>query len=393
MADLKVSQLADIGTPVENEDYILVLDVSASDLARALISQIKAPDDDFYNNVAEVSEVQDADYIMVYDVSAGAYRKAALSVFTADPPEAFYGYFWGGYSTGGSLAVTDKFGFVAETAEAKGNISIARRGCHAICYADGQIGYIGGGLTSGSALSVTKTVDKYNFGSDTSAASDAAALLKVRAHQSKGGDGSEKALWLGGWDGGFYLTEAESLDMQTDATALSAGAELTVARGGMASLTDLNDTEIFSFGGINSSPTYFANADKTDLTTETTGAAGGAFLTSARNKPVGVGNGDTKGFILAGTLSSGSESDIVDTMTFATELVAVSTGTVNTARRGSASATQGGTCGYISSGYDGSNYIADTEKITYTTEVVSAVATGDLTATREELAGNSTLAY
>ena len=203
-------------------------------------------------------------------------------------------------------------------------------------------------------------------------------------------NGGERKVGKGFFSGGFagtYSAVADRTTYATEVTAAVSGANLSLARYGLAAAG--NASKGFFSGGFTG--TYSAVADRTTYATEVTAAVSGANLSLARYGPAAAGNA-TKGFFSGGT--TGAVSVVADRTTYATEVTAAVSGANLSLARHGLGAAGNATKGFFSGGSTGSDSVV-ADRTTYATETTVAVSGANLSVAREFLAaaGNATKGF
>lgn len=383
MENKRLSELASMGTPDFNNDYVLIVDVSGSQLAKALMKYLKAPDDDFYNTLSEATQSTNYDHILIWDGSFGQYRKAALGVFTAPETTALKGFFLGGRNAGGTpVATTDKFNITSETASAvaAANLSMIRYGLSSITWENAAVAYHFGGTSTTDYSGVVYNTDKTQLASEITVTYAVAYLYQGRYMHASGGNGVSHGYIAGGNRGGYPYNDTERFYFFTEVCTRTTSAFLTSARQGLG-WSNYQYYQSYFLGG--STPTYQTSCDKIVYSTDTTASVGGGILSQARDQMCCCGDNVSKGYFLGGY--TGANVTTCDKLTYATETtVNVPGAPLVTARRGMAGISQGSTYGYFSGGFD-SAVSAVTERLVMATDTVAVVAGGSITAARQNL--------
>jgi len=388
MANRRISDLTEIGSPDKANDYVMVMDVSETQLKKCLISSITAPDDDFYNNTTTVMQTTNADLLLIFDVSAGQYRKVSLGAFTAPELTALEAFFFGGQIGGGTYVVTaDKFSIPSETASAKASadLSLARMNSASFTWENAEISYIVGGY-AGAALGLN---DKFSFGTEITSNLVAGLLYHPRYLANAGGDGHTKAFVIAGARP-YAETEAEQFTFSGETFSLQASADMSQAKMGFAWVNYAAYSGYF-LGGASAGPSYLSGCEKLTYTTDTMAIQSSADLTQARYQMSTNSTGDDNGYILGGY--SGTAVNTAEKLVFATEITSVvASANLVTARYSMAGVSQGATYGYHTGGFD-TGVSSVTERLVVATDTTAVLAGGSITSARQGLTGSSSLHF
>ena len=223
------------------------------------------------------------------------------------------GYFAGGNS-GNFVATADKITYAGDTtaAQTTANLSQARYGL-AGCSGEGTKGYFAGGNTGNYAA----TADKLTYSNDTTAAQTTANLSQGKGRLAGCSGDSTKGYFAGGLTGaGVNVATADKLTYSTDTTIAQTTADLSQARYGLGSISELSTKGYFA-GGINVSD-YITTADKLTYATDTTNAQTSANLSQARAYLAGVDGGSSPVFaynqiVISGKLTTTAANKVNST--------------------------------------------------------------------------------
>ena len=223
------------------------------------------------------------------------------------------GYFAGGNS-GAFVTTADKITYAGDTtaAQTTANLSQARDSL-AGCSGDSTKGYFAGGNTGNYAA----TADKLTYSNDTTAAQTTANLSQGKGRLAGCSGDSTKGYFAGGLTGaGVDVATADKLTYSTDTTIAQTTADLSQARYGLGSISELSTKGYFA-GGINVSD-YITTADKLTYATDTTTAQTSANLSQARAYLAGVDGGSSPVFaynqiVISGKLTTTAANKVNST--------------------------------------------------------------------------------
>jgi hypothetical protein len=251
-------------------------------------------------------------------------------------------------------------------------------------------GYFGGG---DSALS---TMDKITYATDTTAFTPSANLSSGR--RSLAATGNSTAGYFGGGADAFgpiSVSRMDKVTYATDTTAFTPGANLSASRYRLAATG--NSTNGYFGGGRPGSPSTasVSTMDKVTYSTDTRAFTPGANLSVARHGVAATGNSDA-GYFGGGDTASPSPAvrrSTMDKLTYATDTTVFTPGANLSAARYILAATGNSTAGYFGGGFDGLTSRMD--KVTYATDTTAFTPGANLSASRFELAatGSSTAGY
>jgi hypothetical protein len=228
-----------------------------------------------------------------------------------------YGYIMGGTS-GARVATTDRitFGISVTAASTISNLSAARQQLGGV--SDGSVyGYAMGGSTGTNVA----TTDRITFGTSATAASTVSNLSTIRVDAAGVSDGSVYGYAMGGYSGGAaYLSITDRITFGTSATAASTVSNLSLARVGVAGVSD-NAVYGYALGG--NSSTSVATADRITFGTSVTAASTASNLSAIRTLAAGVSDGAFYGYVMGG--ANGASVAIIDRIIFSTSATAAST--------------------------------------------------------------------
>ena len=229
------------------------------------------------------------------------------------------GYVSGG-NTGAISDKTSKFVFSTEVCSAAttANLSIVRTELAGLSERSTKCYFSGG--DSGGAVYQVRT-DKITFSNDTGASTTTANLSQARTALAGANGGSSKGYFAGGQTGMVVkAATADKLTFSTDVTGASTSSNLTAARYWLAALSEGTTKCYFSGGHTGSAGIgQTVTTDKVTFSTDVTGAATTANLTSARSRLAGIGSYE-KGFFCYGHSEPFSQPvDVTDKITFSSD--------------------------------------------------------------------------
>lgn len=144
-------------------------------------------------------------------------------------------------------------------------------------------GYVGGGFTIPTPLTVTNVIERLTYATETTTA------LGVTFSTTRAGGGAAGNALKGFFSGGyFYIVTADRLTYGTEVTAAISGANLSQAR---RYVTATGNAIKGFFSGGYTSTAVVATADRTTYSTETTAAVSGANLSVGRYGVSAAGTG------------------------------------------------------------------------------------------------------
>jgi hypothetical protein len=252
-----------------------------------------------------------------------------------------------GYVTGGTtnisttvdLATADKTTFSTGTtaAVASANLSQPRQELCGLSERSTKAYFGGGGHYVGGILTAVATADKLTFSGDTTSAVGSANLSAARKFPAGMSEGTSKGYWAGGFTAAAtaVVTTVEKLIFSSDTAAVQASAALTVARFGIFAGSDGMSNGYWA-GGQNGGP--LSTIDKTVFATDTTLALAATIF---RNEGSSGSDGN-KLFIMSGSISDPSGQKL----TFATDVISA----VGTGGAGNLSVARQSCCGFSTVG-------------------------------------------
>ena len=248
-------------------------------------------------------------------------------------------------------------------------------------------GYFGGGSPGPGDMS---TVDKTTFTSDTTARVPGANLTLARYGLAATGSQTH-----GYFSGGRLnpITTVDKIDYSTDTTAAAPGANLNTARYYHSAIGN-KDAGYFAGG----SPGGKTTIEKTTYSTDTTATLpSSANFSHSPNIYMGaVGNKDA-GYFAGGYETSETNYSTVHRITYSNDTTAnVFSGSNLSSNRRYLQGSGNSTDGYFTGGTPGPfNYVTIVDKITYSSETTARVPTANLSETRyiHAATGNSSNGY
>ena len=183
-------------------------------------------------------------------------------------------------------------------------------------------GYFGGGIDYSPATARRSTMDKVTYSNDTTAQIPGASLSGVRYFLAA--TGNSTAGYFGGGNiapgAGFATATMDKVTYSSDTTAAVPGANLSVARYGLAA-TGNSDAGYFGGGQPSSAPSgRISTMDKVTYSNDTTAAVPGAPLSDVRFQLAATGS-STAGYFGGGFSNSGAVS-IMDKVTYSSDTTA-----------------------------------------------------------------------
>ena len=192
-----------------------------------------------------------------------------------------------------------------------------------------------------------------------------------------------------GWFGGGYTTTYSStvdkIIFATDTNTASVRGSLSIARYGLAAVSD-NLANGWFGGGYNTTTTYVSTVDKIVFATDTNIAIVRGPLSIARNFLAAVSDGSANGWFGGGDTTTGVST--VDKIIFATDTNTASVrGSLSIARYGLAAVSDNLANGWFGGGYNTTTtYVSTVDKIVFATDTNIAIVRGPLSIARYALA-------
>ena len=300
---------------------------------------------------------------------------------------------------GGSVNLTSGIitsGYIGNNAVTSGNIASGQIGQYHIkdfnlgtltTTRGGNQGYFAGGNSGNYAA----TTDKITYINDTTSAQTTANLSLARDGLAGVSQGTTKGYFAGGFAATGRTATTDKTIYSNDVTAAQTTANLSQARQGVFGCSGEGIKGYFA-GGF--STNFSSLTDKITYSTDTTAAQTTANLSQARTDSAGVSDGYTKGYFVAGLSFGNLVSDVADKITYSTDTTAAqTTANVSQARTGLAGVSENSTKGYFLGGTTNPSSTGSTvltaDKITYSTDTTTAQTTANLSQARYGLAGVS----
>ena len=244
-------------------------------------------------------------------------------------------------------------------------------------------GYFAGGL------GVT-TADQIIYSTDTTTAQTNANLSLARSGLAGVSEGSTKGYFAGGLTS-VAQTRTDKLTYSNNTTVAQTTANLSQARSGLAGCSG-EGTKGYFVGGASSTNnnSQVTTADKLTYSTDTTAAQASANLSQARYNLAGISEGTTKGYFAGGATNNAAVAT-ADKLTYSTDTtVAQTTANLSTATNAVAGCSGNSTNGYFAGGRTTSTIeVATAYKLTYSTDTTAAQTSANLSQARQFLAGVS----
>lgn len=188
----------------------------------------------------------------------------------------------------------------------------------------------------------------------------------------------------GGFVGGNYIAETDRITFSTGVTADFNSADITNAKTTMGCVSDRMVYGYFS-GGLGTSSTYFDDTDRLVLATGVAAAYATAVLTFAKESMFSLSAASQGyGYYAGGVDASNTSVDDTDRLNYSTGVISNSpTADLNAVRASGSTISNGLTAGYCFGGSNGiGNYQATCNKLTFSSGVMANFATGNLAEAR-----------
>ena len=297
---------------------------------------------------------------------------------------AVYGYQMGGLGVTNYLVTTDRITFSTGVYAASTISNISEGRMMGSGPSDASVyGYTSGGY-NGSV--VVATCDRTVFATSVTTAYATGALAAARYNHFAVSDGAVYGYVVGGYNAAF--TVLSSVERRTFSSGISAsiGATLSTARTSRLSQS-LSDGVTYGYmmGGSTTGATAAAVSTVDRLTFSTSGVAASTVsnLSVARTDTGTVSDGSVYGYTCGGYTPSITAAG--DRTTFSTSVTAALTSVnLSGVRAGYNGVSDGNVYGYLSGGdtTGSSNYVATTDRITFSTSVLAAATASNLPAVR-----------
>ena len=314
------------------------------------------------------------------------------------------GFYAGGFDSGGN-ELTDVYR-ITYSNDTTSSVTVAtlsqNRGYLSGVTGETAKGYFIGGYFAGNILG---TADKIIYSTEVVTAQTSANLTNAHYQSTGVSQGINKGFVAGGLSTGFVFSpNADKINYSNDTTNASTTANLSQARGGLASVNQysvvspllafLNDATVkltaggtkgFFAGGDTGIYNLVATADKLTYSTETTVAQTSANLSQPRRSLAGCSGEGNKGYFAGGDATTGlvKTTDIIN---YSSEITSYNSSSDLSQARNTAGITEGSTKGYFAGG---TYTVQLTDKITFSNNTTAAQTTANLSQGRVGLAGCS----
>ena len=253
-------------------------------------------------------------------LSYTVFKEAATGTLTD-------GYFGGGYTGGGFASVFTRVTYATDTAIStnKSAISQVRSGLAATTDST-TYGWFGGG---GSPSVDRSTVDRITFANDTATSSVRGPLSLARQYLAASGNTTDG--WYGGGQapasspgGAGHLSTVDRITYATDTATATAKGPLSLARHGLASVTDGSTYSWFGGGYTGTGGGTVSTVDRITYATDTATATLRGPLAQTVSRLAGSGD-STNGYFGGGySLSPYGRTSNVNRITYATDTATAS---------------------------------------------------------------------
>ena len=248
-----------------------------------------------------------------------------------------------------------------------------------------EYGYFAGGDTG----AYVTTADRITFSTGTTAAFTNANLSQARGYLASLSDASTYGYFAGGFTTAAVAT-ADRITFSTGTTAAFTAANLSQARYAVSGLSDGLTYGYFA-GGI--LVLNVSTADRITFSTGTTAAFTAANLSQARWGLAGLSDGSTYGYFAGGDTNSATKVTTADRITFSTSTTAAFTAAnLSQGRYAVVGLSDGSTYGYFAGGLTGATAtprVTTTDRITFSTGTTAAFTAANLSQARYYVAGSS----
>jgi hypothetical protein len=199
--------------------------------------------------------------------------------------------------------------------------------------------------------------------------------------------GGAKGYSLGGYTGASVNT-ADKITYSNDTSAAQTTANLSTSRYGPGGMSEGN-TKGYSLGGY--STNYANTADKTFYSSDVTTACTTANISYNASYPTCLSNYVNKGYACGGDTGSGNPTNKIDFLYFSNDVTVSQTSTtLSSNREYSGAVSLPNLKGYIAGGATASNtFSATTDKLTYSSDVLSAQTSANLSSGKQGTSGVS----
>lgn len=315
-----------------------------------------------------------------------------VSFSAAPPPAGPSGWFGGGYNPGGNMSTVQRINYATDTATAsvRGPLSLARRS-HAST-GNTSYGWFAGGTTTTNTTGVVTTVDRIDYASDTTTASNRGPLSSTAYYYPMNFSATGNDNY--GWFGGGYAAGAivNRITYATDTATATKRGPLAQGRGYASSTGNTTDGW---FGGGDVGGFNTSSVNRITYATDTATASVKGPLSIARYQLVAAGT-SSAGWFVGGQLGAPFYAGVslVDRITYATDTATASVrGPLTSARYAFAGVTDNTTYGWFGTGFNPSAGLVTTvDRITYATDTATADVRGPMALVTGRSSGSSGIA-
>jgi hypothetical protein len=318
------------------------------------------------------------DYTMTMTFASGLSFLGGFTMTAALPPENTAAWFGGGRTGAPLVSTVQRITYATDTATAsvRGPLSLAR-------YYLAAAGNFTDGWFGGGNPGYFSTVDRITYATDTATASVRGPLSAGRYRLAAVGNTTD------GWFGGGYKSNptytltstVDRITYATDTATASVRGPLSLAKKTYLSAAGNSDYGWFG-GGLGPYPTTYSTVDRITYATDTATASVRGPLSLARYGIAAAGN-TTDGWFGGGYIVGQGGISRVDRITYATDTATASVrGPLSAAKYNSAAAgntTDGWFGGGIQPGSGSTVY-----RITYATDTATASVRGPLSSRNNE---------
>lgn len=240
-------------------------------------------------------------------------------------------------------------------------------------------GYLAGGFNLSSPSTPISALVSVNFSTNIFATSGSETLDTAVMGAAGCSGNFTKGYVLGGFtsNNSGPVADSYTLVYSTGVLTAVAGANLSVARGGAAGVSE-GSSKGYVAGGSTSNLTFSAVGDKITYSSDTTAAQTTVNLTQARRGLVGLDGNDRRGYLLGGLTDASLGVAVVtaEKITFSTDTtLSVTSAYLRTAKAYSAGCMGDFYRGYINGGTPTTK---STDRINYTQETLNTIASAEL---------------
>lgn len=199
--------------------------------------------------------------------------------------------------------------------------------------------------------------------------------------------GGAKGYSLGGYSGASVNT-ADKITYSNDTSAAQTTANLSTSRYGPGGISEGN-TKGYSLGGY--STNYVNTADKTFYSSDVTTASTSSNISYNSYAPACLSNYVNKGYACGGDTGSGNPTNKIDFLYFSNDVTVSQTSTtLSSSREYCGTVSLPNVKGYIAGGATANNtFSTTTDKITFSSDVLSAQTSANLSAAKFATSGIS----